>query len=457
MPDVSHALDAFCRRRRRVAGLLGAALALWVADRSALGADAARIRMGAAGNVISPPIGTPLIGYPTPRPNTGVGLDLMVRAAVFGPVDSAKPSAALVVFDLLHVDRTLGEAVRAQVAKAVPEFPASAVLVCATHTHSGPSVTKSPVRFGAPATDEAYFQSVVAAAGDAVATAWRSSRTVTARFGRAAARLGSNRRVVLPDGTATNFWKDPEGLHPGYFNPDAPFLIFEDTATHAPAALIFSFGCHPVVLGPGNARVSADYPGYAVRALEQRGKIPFVLAVTGAAGDINPRDCLNDDATHAWAVGDQLAGAVLEELPSARAVDAAPIAVASAPLRLVVKPAHAPEYAGRLEPGPDGPMVTSEVQALRLGDCAFVGSPGELVSLLGAAVQNGSPFPHTFIAYNANDHLGYIVSNTIRREGGYEARSAIADDEERLFLAAARAALAGAAAAGGKSPEKTGR
>ena len=40
--------------------------------------------VGAASVPINPPLGLPLIGYPSNRPNTGVALDLCLRAALWG-------------------------------------------------------------------------------------------------------------------------------------------------------------------------------------------------------------------------------------------------------------------------------------------------------------------------------------------------------------------------------------
>ena len=41
------------------------------------------VQVGAAVRTINPPVGLPLVGYPSPRPNTGVSLDLCARALVF--------------------------------------------------------------------------------------------------------------------------------------------------------------------------------------------------------------------------------------------------------------------------------------------------------------------------------------------------------------------------------------
>src|SRR5205823_1639167 len=64
------------------------------------------------------------------------------------------------------------------------------------------------------------------------------------------------------------------------------------------------------------------------------------------------------------------------------------------------------------------------------------------------SIQNSSPFGETIIVYNSNDHLGYLVSDSVRREGGHETQSAACPEIERPLLGAAREALARAAAAG---------
>lgn len=437
------------RRVRGVALLAAVSLPVWLVAVGAPGPPPPEpILLGTAVRPISPPLGVPLMGYPSPRPNTGVAMDLFARAAVFGQTNNSRPAAALVVLDILHIDRSLGRAVRERAAAVVPGLAPDTILVAATHTHSGPNVARAVDPSLESEQDRTVFEAVVAASAEAIAAAWNERSPVRARVGHAAIRLAANRRVVSYEGIATNEWKDPDGRHPGYCNPDVPFVVFEEAATGATHAVLFSYGCHPVVMGPKSTRVSPDYPGYAARAIERAVKASTAVFITGAAGDINPRDCLNDDQEHARAMGEALAAAVLATLPAARPISLTPVVSVSTPLRLNVKPEFEKPYAARLVDGLVGRIVISEVQALRLGDLALVSSPGELVSLLGVAVQNSSPFPETLIVYNANDHLGYLVSDAIRREGGYETRSAISTDIETPYLAAAHDALVRARAAG---------
>ncbi len=381
------------------------------------------ILLGTAMRTINPRPGVPLVGYPSGRPNTGVALDLCARAAVFGVPGRAEPVAALVVLDLIHVDLELGRAIRERAAAAVPGLAPSSIMVSGTHTHSGPA---------------RLDETMMASAVEAVAAAWKAREEVTARIGHARARWGHNRRVVDSEGKAKNDWKDPAGAHGGLFNPDVPFVVFDDARSGETRAIVVNYGCHPVVCGPGNTKASADYPGYLVRALEAATKARTAIFVTGAAGDINPRDPLHADPERARPMGEAIAAEVAAEISRTRPLKALPIAVASAPLRAAVRPEWESRFAARLG---EGRQIVSEVQALRLGDLAFLSVPGEIVAGLGLAIQNSSPFPETVIVYNANDHLGYLVSDAVRREGGHETNSAACLEIEKPLLAAAQEAL----------------
>ncbi len=387
--------------------------------------------IGTAVRTINPAPGVPLVGYPGPRPNTGVALDLCARAAVFGTPGKAVPDAALVVIDRIHVDGAMGRAIRQRAAAAVPGLDPSTIMVAATHTHSGPAGWDDPL---------------VASAAEAVAAAWNSRVEVVARIGRARANLGHNRRVVNAEGKAKNEWKDPEGRHDGFFNPDIPFVVFDDAQAGEVRAVLVSYGCHPVVLGPGNTKVSADYPGYTVRALESATGARTAIFVTGAAANINPRECLFGDPERARPMGEALAAEVEESLHGARPLRIAPAAVTSVALRLSLRPEAEKRYADRLQDFPEGRRLVSEVQVLRLGELAIVTAPGELVAEIGTAIRDASPLPHTIVVSCANDHLGYLVTDRIWREGGHEANSSLSTDAEQPLLAAAREALARAAA-----------
>lgn len=187
-------------------------------------------------------------------PSAGVHDPLTVRAVVV-------QRTALVTVDVvgLHEDTC------AQV-RAVCRPWADHVLVHATHTHSGP--VSMPGRLGAGLV-ESWLPAVVEACRDAVAEASSRQQEVTVLTGYGPdPGVASNRR--RPGG--------PE-------DPALPVLQLVRADGSALATLV-SYACHPVVLGPDNHQLSADYPGGVRRLLEQHGG-GTVLFATGCAGDQN--------------------------------------------------------------------------------------------------------------------------------------------------------------------------
>jgi len=61
------------------------------------------------------------------------------------------------------------------------------------------------------------------------------------------------------------------------------------------------------------------------------------------------------------------------------------------------------------------------VTALRLGEVALVGLPGEIFVEFGLDIKRRSPFKHTYIASYSNGHAGYIATRRAFIGGSYEA------------------------------------
>jgi hypothetical protein len=70
--------------------------------------------------------------------------------------------------------------------------------------------------------------------------------------------------------------------------------------------------------------------------------------------------------------------------------------------------------------GPLPASVPGEVWAARIGDCAVVGTPGEIFGEIGAAVRGASPAATTIFAGYCNGVLGYVATPEEHPYGGYE-------------------------------------
>ena len=69
-------------------------------------------------------------------------------------------------------------------------------------------------------------------------------------------------------------------------DPDLNVISFQDEAGKYLAILV-NYACHAVCLDHTNRLISADYPGYLARILQEQTHA-VVLFTNGAAGDINP-------------------------------------------------------------------------------------------------------------------------------------------------------------------------
>jgi hypothetical protein len=68
----------------------------------------------------------------------------------------------------------------------------------------------------------------------------------------------------------------------------------------------------------------------------------------------------------------------------------------------------------------DGKTADVEVQAIRVGDTAFVGVQGEYFSEYGLSIKEWSPFDQTFVGELANGTYGYIPTLDAFYPGTYE-------------------------------------
>jgi hypothetical protein len=63
-----------------------------------------------------------------------------------------------------------------------------------------------------------------------------------------------------------------------------------------------------------------------------------------------------------------------------------------------------------------------EVQAIAIGDIAFVGYPAEYFVEFGLKTKKHSPFPDTFVSELTNGWHGYVPTQAAFQYGGYETR-----------------------------------
>jgi len=409
----------------------------------------ASLQGGCAKINITPPVGVRLIGS-YGKPSDAILDELYVRAMV---LDDGHTTVAIVSADLLY---TPLEEITSPVRNLVKEkcgIPPQNILLCATHTHSGPEVftrSKLPPTKATPLSDmeQAYLRTLISRIVNTVLQANQNKKPV--RIGTAKGRIPEivfNRRTLDPNEAAVMTWRvppevaatrkietnpdsftsvsftlPPEGpsVRFGPIDPELCVLRVENMEGDIIGSLM-NFGCHPVCVYPYlPTTISADYPGDATDVVEQieGGVCLFTLA---PAGNLVPYQ--RGVEAHQQ-IGKALAGETLRRLQFAPTTDKVTLQALTKKIRFPVKQTPAESKtkdmnkAEEVNPAPKD--ITTEIQVLRLGEIYLLGLPGEILVEIGLEIKQRAGIENLFIISLSNDTVGYVCPRPAYKQGGYE-------------------------------------
>jgi neutral ceramidase len=398
---------------------------------------------GGCGKVnITPPLGIPLIGS-YGKPSDDILDELYAKALV---LDDGTNTLVIVSCDLLY---TPLEEIAGPARKIITEktgIPEQNILICATHTHSGPEVfTKSKFRTPGdtppPAIDRSYLDTLVKKIAGSALIAYKDMRQV--KIGAAkgqAPEIVYNRRpknkdglvkmaftvppevratrkvVVEPDGDVRTTFVLPDDKTEWKFGPVDPevcVLKVESMDGEILASLV-NFGCHPVSIYPFlSTAVSADYPAFVTSVVE-RAEGGLCLFTLGLAGDAVPYD---RGVAQCRQIGRAVGGEALRRLQFMTTTDEITL---SGLKKETVFPAKRPVAEKAADNDKILEPVTSEIQVLRIGDIYILGLPGEVLVEVGLQIKKRAGLENLFIVTLSNDAIGYVCHSAAYDEGGYE-------------------------------------
>lgn len=369
---------------------------------------------------------------------------------------------AMVVVDNLGVAPEVQDEAKG-LASEKTGIPADKMLICSTHTHSGPP---SNGRDGPAGT---YRKRLVSGIAESIIKAHAALQP--AGVGAASHPLPEevfNRRWFLKPGKMppNPFGKlDTVKMNPGTSpdvldrpagptDPDVTVLSVQD-AKRQPLALFANYALH-YVGAPPPGQISADYYGEFARLMPSRlraGDSFVAMMSNGASGDINnipftvtrpPREPFEQirivaqkAADTAWFAhrkierhdSESRIGMLQREVelgyrrPTAEEVAAAREFLAVTDPDGVEKlPRLAQTYARGTIAASERPekTISVKIQAIRIGDFAVCGFPFETFAEIGLDVKKRSPFPQTMVIGLANGRHGYLPTPEQHRLGGYE-------------------------------------
>ena len=277
------------------------------------------------------------------------------------------------------------------------------------------------------------------------------------------------RRYRMKDGSVQT--------NPGVGNPNIDHALGEPNETvkllkierkDAEDIFIVNFGVHPDTIG--GEYISADYPGFVCSTIEdaiEDTKCMFLLAPQGDVNHINTNpkkgesnglqitfDGCPRGYEHTKHMGRVIAGAVLQicgkaeefeldsidfsvktvvcpsnqendKLEEARKIveiheNGRDAELPYKAMELTTVVAEATRIV-ELENGPDSYSFT--LSAIKIGDIAFAGIPGEPFTEIANRIYADSPFDTTILCCLTNGGESYFPTSRAYEEGGYEART----------------------------------
>jgi len=370
---------------------------------------------------ITPNSSQNLLGYGT-RKSTGVHDHIYHRIVA---MDDGKTQFFLVSTEVGHFSPFEYDRVAEQIKKQLGVSPMY-FWWTATHTHSAPEV-------GKPGLGKIFMGKRYQHEVDAKYTTWVEQKLIEgiseARQNLSPARLGVgwgfsqaniNRRAIDIDGKVS-LGKNPDGAVDRKIG-----LLRIDREDGTPLACIANYPIHGTVLGPENTEISGDAPGIVSEYFEQKIGVPL-LFINGAAGNIAPiySVCPNPKAGHLSQfrvlVGDKILDAYkkISKVTNEVILNAGSFIVETPRKPGLDWPSDLGNYTRTTNTGLK--LVRLPIRFLKINeDIAIWSAPLELFCEISNEIRDRSPFPYTFYFGYNNGWLGYLLTESEYKSGGYE-------------------------------------
>ncbi|MDP6779759.1 MAG: hypothetical protein QGI83_23585 [Candidatus Latescibacteria bacterium] len=396
-----------------------------------------------------------------PRPAEDVHDELLTKALV---LDNGETRVAMITCDLICMPQKVSDAAKSRISERCG-IPPEHVMINGTHSHSAAAIADL---LGVDENEE-YTAWVPLKIADAAELALRRLRP--ARIGFASVqedRIAFCRRWRLTNDTVR--------MNPGRDNPDliepvSPTdpelaMLYVESRDGDPISAIANYSLHYVGTDGGGA-ISADYFGHFYRLMRHYlGGDCVPLLWNGASGQINNNDYGGsrqwEHRGHAQAsrMANVLAGHLITEIQLMDMHESLELGGAVGTLEFPRKAITAEDLEvsekiltvpdGSFEDYDSGPFswvvgqtipsdrvatyarecvrlarlperMTTPVQALRLGDSAVVGLPGEIFVEIALNIRSRAKASPLFVVSLANGYIGYVCTDhALTREGGYE-------------------------------------
>ena len=411
---------------------------------------------------VNPPMGISISGYFIPRYAEAILDDLEVNALA---LEAGETRVLLMSIDNCVPRGDLLDVCRRKISDATG-VPFEAIMISATHTHTGPEVNVKSEDALVLEYCNFLFHRFTDAARFALAD------LKPAKMGWAvgsAPNIAFVRRFRMKDGSVQT--------NPGVDNPniDHPIGDVDERVNvlrfdrEADSIVLVNFGDHPDVVG--GCKISADWPGLTRGVVEKVLDNTKCIVFNGAQGDVNhvnvhPRggylngmfhdfDDVSRGYDHAKYMARVVTGGVLQAFDKVKYVDVENISCIRRTIHVAsnmptaeelveAEKIHALHEAGKdaelpysgmmlttkvaeagrmvkLQNGPESfPM---ELSSVAIGPVALIGLPGEPFTGIGRGLKEAEGWELVLPCCLTNGNEGYFPMQDAYDEGGYESQS----------------------------------
>lgn len=421
-----------------------------------------------ARTVTTPPLGMYLIGYADRSGGSkSIHDDLTATALV---LDDGHAQAILIGLDILGLNWDVVSRVKTGI-EAVTGIPSDHVVICCSHTHSGPIGYAYPDRklvnylrgmrdrlmltpTGSQSRGWKFNQRYIDWLVEQLVFITRKAKDELAlaelSWGVGESYIGHNRRERTPDGVVIGH--NPEGPI------DRAVTVLCVTQEGKRAVIVVNFACHATIMGPNSYAVSSDWVG-AMRDYIESQSDGLCIFIQGACGDINPHmECSDHDWSAVERLGMDVGVEVIRISGKLAPIKGTPIDwrrdIVWAQLETpeVQQDGSVPSYREQLHAvskiSPEIPILPKffvdpllearypwntvieyrdglyytpiEINALRIGDAAIAAISMEPFTETGLKVKAASPALVTLFAGYSNGLTGYLPTASEHALGGYE-------------------------------------
>ena len=424
---------------------------------------------------ITPPLNSLMCGQLFEYRSKGVESPLFASAMC---IDDGQTPLLIVSCDVLMIMNDKCASI-CQKASEVTGVPVDNIMVCTTHTHSGPYTIDV---FGSSA-DSEYLEILESGIVESLQQAFKSRKDshLTIADGRLEG-WAFNRRFLMSDETIqTHPLKcDPEIVKAEGPDSSHLFVFAAEDVDGKPIGTAINFGCHATVMERSNELISSDWPGKMSEFVaSELGDSAVSLFLQGCCGNICQVNSLDDSRTEVgqqWcekmgkAIGQKALDILKTEAVQAdgpiriftetieiarRAIDLElldwakkhkeitseiplldnygavrydEIQPPTISLNQLFKTAHWENmYANEIKTldklRSEQPNMPLKLKVIAQDNWAMVALPAELFVEWGELIVQKSPFEHTCVVELANGWNGYIpTKEAFTRKGGYETK-----------------------------------